>query len=275
MSTRLAVVFDFDDTLAHDSTSGFLASIGVDVDHFWGTTVAALLEDGWDPIPAYLHAMIGHSKARNSGDRITLERLEHFGRTIEFFPGVPEIFDTLRTAAREVDSSIEIEFYLISSGIETILRATAIAHEFHDIWACRFHADAESSEICFPRNVVSFTEKTRFLFQISKGVVGPAMRSRVHDVNRKVRDGQFRIPLNRMIFVGDGLTDVPCFALVKRYGGIPIGVYDAARPSKWEAAWSFIEDGRVTSLHAAKFSPGDDLYNMLLMAVRNRAAADV
>jgi len=272
MSTRIAVVFDFDDTLAPDSTTGFLESLGVDAHAFWNGRVAQRLEDGWDPIPAYLYEMIEASRARPEGDRITLARLRAFGEGITFFPGVSDIFTTLRRTAREIDPSIDVEFYLISSGIETILRATSIAHEFHDIWGCSFHL-GESHEIAHPKNIVSFTEKTRFLFQISKGLIGPSARGRAGDVNRKVRRDQYRIPLEQTIFIGDGQTDVPCFALIKRFGGIPIGVYDPSRPHKWDAAWSFIEEQRVANLHSAKFRPGDDLHNTLLMAVKAKAQA--
>lgn len=272
MSTRIAVVFDFDDTLTHDSTSGFLESIGVDVPRFWTDRVAARLVQGWDPIPAYLYEMIEESQSRAAGERITESQLRGFGKSIEFFPGVPELFSTLRAAAKEIDPSIDVEFYLISSGIETILRATTIAHEFHDIWACSFHTN-DHDDIVFPKNIVSFTEKTRFLFQISKGMIGPDARGRIGDVNRKIKRDQYRIPLEQTIFIGDGQTDIPCFALIKRFGGIPIGVYDPNRPHKWDAAWNFIQDQRVANLHTARFRPGDDLHNTLLMAVKAKAHA--
>ena len=272
MSTRIAVVFDFDDTLAPDSTTGFLESLGVDAHAFWNDRVGKRLADGWDPIPAYLYEMIQESRSRPPGDRITLGRMREFGGRIPFFPGVSDIFETLRGTARGIDPSIDVEFYLISSGIEAILRASSVAHEFHDIWGCSFHL-SDDEEIVHPKNIVSFTEKTRFLFQISKGLIGPAARGRTADVNRKVRRGQYRIPLEQTIFVGDGQTDVPCFALIKRFGGLPIGVYDPDRPHKWDAAWNFIEEQRVANLHSAKFRPGDDLHNTLLMAVKAKAAA--
>lgn len=270
MSTKIAVIFDFDDTLAPDSTSGFLRSIGVDLDIFWNDRVQPRLTAGWDPIPAYLFEMIEESRSRDPTERITRDVLRGYGRSIEFFPGVTTMFGTLRDAARAVGAAIDVEFYLISSGIGEIMRATSIAGEFGDIWACDFHYN-DAGEIAWAKNIVSFTEKTRFLFQISKGLVGPAARMTPGAVNRKVRDGQFYIPMEHMIFVGDGHTDIPCFALLKQYGGVPIGVYDPDHPSRWDAAWSFIEDGRVANLLSAKFGPGDDLHNTLVMAVRNRA----
>ena len=44
----IAVIFDFDDTLAPDSTSGFLQDLGVDVKAFW-QQVKPLVDAGWDP----------------------------------------------------------------------------------------------------------------------------------------------------------------------------------------------------------------------------------
>ncbi len=269
MSTKIAVVFDFDDTLAPDSTSGFLERIGVDVDAFWSQRVKRLLADHWDPMPAYLYEMIVESRSRESSDRITRERLREWGGRIEFFPGVKEIFAALREEAKAIDAAIEVEFYLISSGIGEILRATEIAHEFTDIWACDFHY-GEGGEIVHPRNVVSFTEKTRFVFQISKGLVGAQARANIAEVNRKMRGG-FAIPFEQMVMVGDGQTDVPCFSLIKRYGGAAIGVCDPEVPSKWEKARWLVTDDRVESMCAADYHAGGGLHRTLHKAVKEIA----
>jgi phosphoserine phosphatase len=266
MPPVIGIVFDFDDTLAPDSTSGFLASIGVDVDHFWTSRVHDRLEQGWDPIPAYLHEMIVESRSRDDGARVTRDELRAFGSTIEFFPGVREIFDTLRETAREVDGSIDVEFYVISSGIGEILRATTIADRFTDIWASEFHYN-EADEIDAMRSVVSFTEKTRFLFQISKGLVGERWRRQVAAVNRRVEFADFRIPFRRMIVVGDGQTDVPCFSLIKRYEGVPIAVCDLTQPSRWDKARLLMLDRRVETVYAADFRPDGGLHKHLRRAI--------
>jgi len=269
MSTKIAVVFDFDDTLAPDSTSAFLASLGVDVEDFWSRRVQQLLASHWDPIPAYLYEMIVESRSRPQSDRITQQRLRAFGETVELFPGVREIFPALRREAAAIDPAITIEFYLISSGIGEILRATSIAGEFTDLWACEFHYDQRGA-IVHPRNVVSFTEKTRFIFQISKGIVGDEARSRVAEVNRKTRGG-FEIPFEQMVMVGDGQTDVPCFSLIKRYGGAAIGVCDPEVPSKWEKARLLVTDDRVESMCAAVYHEGAGLRRTLHKAVQDIA----
>ena len=91
------------------------------------------------------------------------------------------------------------------------------------------------------------------------------------DVNKKLKPEQIRVPIKNMIFVGDGYTDIPCFSLVKKDGGVAIAVYDQTKVEKWGNAYQFVQDGRVSNLHSANFSEGSDLSNFLTMAVRNLA----
>jgi hypothetical protein len=264
MADTIAVIFDFDDTLAPDSTSGFLDQLGIDVKAFWGDRVMPLIAAGWDPVPAYLYAMI---EVSNDGrEPITRERLARWGQKLHLYGGATRVFERLKKHARSVSPDIEVEFYLISSGIGETLRATRIARHFHDIWACDF-AYGPEGRIAFPRNIVSFTDKTRYIFQIQKGIFGPESRGRPFEVNRKLAPERLRVPLNQMIFVGDGYTDIPCFSLIRKHDGIAIGVYDAADRDRWGRAWGFIEDGRVSNLVPADYRSNAALTHSLLMAV--------
>ncbi|MFN3402631.1 MAG: HAD family hydrolase [Cytophagaceae bacterium] len=262
---RIAVIFDFDDTLAPDSTSSFLEHMGVNVPEFWKKKVQPLLDDDWDPIPAYLYMMIEES---NSGKipPITRAELESFGSKISFHKGVAGMFKRLEDHVRQIYSDTDIEFYLISSGIGDILRNTAISKNFKDIWASDFSYD-QNDKIKFPKKIVSFTDKTRYLFHIAKGLTGPKFRGKPFDVNKKVDISKLKVPTDHMIFVGDGYTDIPCFSLIKKGGGYAFGVYDNENRDKWGRAWGFIEEGRVTSLYSANFSEKSDLSNSLLMAI--------
>ena len=269
MPHTIAIVFDFDDTLARDSTSSYLHSLGVDVHEFWKDTVHRLVLEDWDPIPAYLYSMIRMSQEGRCGP-ITQDSLVAWGDKIQYYPGVEEIFQRLHEYAARFNHGIELEFYLISSGIATVLRNTSIADHFTDIWGCDFAFD-QSGSITFPKRIVSFTDKTRYIFHISKGLVGPPSRGRPFDVNRKVDKQHLRIPLNQMIFVGDGYTDIPCFSLVRKGGGIAIGVYDSGDRETWGKAWGFIEQNRVSNLVPADYQEGSALFNSLLMAVESMA----
>ena len=272
MSDLIAIIFDFDDTLAPDSTSGFLAYMGVDVPRFWKEKVDPLVRNGWDPVPAYLHQMIQLSGKNSPKKKFTKQSLLEWGSQVTFYPGATKIFRSLQKHIREIarnkQQQSEIEFYIISTGIGDILESTKIRKHFTQIWASNFHY-SDSGEILFPKNVVSFTDKTRFLFHIAKGIIGNDYTGKPFEVNRKLPPEQYRIPFNRMIFVGDGYTDVPCFSLIRKNDGIAIGVYDRSRREKWGKAWGFIEDGRVSNLAAANYRKGSGLYDSLLMAVES------
>ena len=269
MQNIIAVVFDFDGTLAPDSTSSFLESIGIDVPHFWNEEVEPLLSAGWDPVPAYLYKMIQLSDSRK-GRHITRQKLARWGRRISPYNGATRIFSRLRQHVASVNPVAVVEYYLISSGIGEILRATKLAKHFDEVWACDF-CYGESGKIAFPKNIVSFTDKTRYLFQIAKGITGARFRGKPFEVNKKIKDENLQIPFNQMIFVGDGYTDVPCFSLIRKHGGIAIGVFDKNNRDKWGRAWGFIEDDRVSNLAPADYGKESSLSISLTMAIENIA----
>jgi hypothetical protein len=270
MSDVIALVFDFDDTLAPDSTSGFLEHMGVDTAQFWSSRVDPLLAQDWDPVPAYLYAMIQLSAGLQHGP-ITKQTLSEWGEVLPLHAGVQTLFDRLRAQVRKVQPQIKLEFYLISSGIGDVVRHTRIAHEFTQIWASEFEY-GEHGSISFPKRVVSFTDKTRYLFHIQKGIIGPAYEGKPFEVNRKVAEDRLRVPFDQMIFVGDGYTDIPCFSLVRQAGGIAFGVWDPKHRDKRSRAWGFIEDGRVNNLNQARYDEDAELYQWLEEAVNSLAA---
>ena len=275
MHEIIAIIFDFDDTLAPDSTSGYLDRCGVDVPRFWREEVRPLMEtagasEEWDPVPAYLYKMI--EKSTSGGiDPITRDSLAGWGRKLPLYQGVETIFARLRETAAAVNPRVALEFYVISSGIGEVLRNTPIAHEFKEIWASDFAYD-EADRIKFPRKIISFTDKTRYIFHVQKGIFGPEYVGKPFEVNRKVDPARVRVPLSQMIMVGDGFTDIPCFSLVKQGEGIAIGVYgDPDDRDKRSRAWGFIEDGRVSNLVPADYSEKSALTTSLIMAVESLA----
>lgn len=271
MQEIIAVIFDFDETLAPDTTWGFLEHWGADPPAFWREKVDPLVAEGWDPIPAYLYTMIEASRASSVRERITKSRLAGYGKLVRLYDGVTRIFGKLARQAQSVYPDASLEFYVVSSGLRDILLNTRISRNFTRIWSCDFFYHHETGEILFPKNIISFTDKTRYLFQISKGFVGPEYDNRPFEVNRRVPAEKLRIPFNQMIYVGDGYTDIPCFSLILKQRGIAIGVYDSQRREKWRQAWEFIEEGRVSNLVPADYSKNSALEQSLLMAVTKMA----
>jgi phosphoserine phosphatase len=267
MSDKIAIVFDFDDTLAPDTTSGLISSLGMEPEKFWKEEVDPLLAQDWDPVPAYLFALLNCSESGKSRP-VTRDLLRESGKQAPVYPGVERLLEDLQNQVKNTDARFTLEYYVISSGIGDVLRNTALAHWFTDLWASEFHFDA-TGKIMFPRKVISFTDKTRYLFQISKGICGPESRKDPFEVNKRVHDDQLRIPLSNFIYLGDGYTDIPCFSLLRKNGGIPIAVYDKNNKVKKEKAWKFVKDQRVLNLLSADYSENSDLCNTLEMAVQD------
>ena len=82
-----------------------------------------------------------------------------------------------------------------------------------------------TNSIIWPKFAINYTAKTQFLFRINKGVL-KIDSSSAEKLNNFTPENQRRIPFRNMIYIGDGLTDVPCMKLVNSYGGKSIAVYN-------------------------------------------------
>jgi phosphoglycolate phosphatase-like HAD superfamily hydrolase len=165
----IAVIFDFDDTLTDDATTKLLDSKGLDTDRFWRHETTALTRDGWDPALAYLQLLLGYTGDGKPLGRISNADLQDFGKCLEFYPGIPDLFEDLRAQVQEHDASRpSIEFYIVSGGLEEIMKGTSIAKYFKGIFGSRL-AERDGC-IAQVMNSVTFTEKTKYIFAINKGV---------------------------------------------------------------------------------------------------------
>lgn len=261
--SKIGIIFDFDETLAEESTSAFVESLGIDVGYFWEKMVDSLLPLGWDPVPAYLYKLIDIANKNN----ITNKKLIDFGKNVKFKKGVSSFFSNIKNDVKAISPNTEIEFYIISSGISEIIKNTKIYKYFTDVWACEFHYD-ESNIIKFPKRIVSFTDKTRYIFQISKGMFGNEYSGKPYAVNIKVDPKSYYIPIKNMIYIGDGMTDVPCFSLLQLFGGTTIAVYDAQNTIAYGKAKNFKDEKRVNDLHDADYTKGSDLYNFIFESIK-------
>lgn len=261
----IAVVFDFDDTLTDESTSALLDSAGIDVADFWGNKAKALLDDGWGPVPAYLKLILDNVGDGKPLGKLTNARLREFGAGLKFYPGLPQLFTDLSKSLKEHTlSNPGIEFYVVSSGLEAIIRGSSIARYLSGIWGCEFAE--EDGQIRYIKTIVSFTEKTKYLFTINKGI---ADNAGPYAVNEQRDQPDRRIPFPNMIYIGDGFTDVPCFSLVAHFGGSAFGVFDPKKAGAPKKAWEqLVVPKRVMSMNAPKYRKTDDLGALLRIAVK-------
>ena len=262
---RLAIVFDFDETLAPDTFSLLLKDMGLDADAFKQEKVKPLIEQGWDKYIARAYCLVEESKQRQSGDKITRSRLAKVGQELKPFSGVPEMFERLRQCARNIIEDVEVEFYLISGGFIEMARNTSIASNFKAMWGCRFHY-GEDEEIEFIKQQMTNTEKTSYLYYLSKGLDTDKEKDLMFAYSN-MSDDKLHIPLTQVVYVGDGASDAPCFAVVNQSGGIGIGLYKKEDSQQWSEREKIDVNQRVANIAPPDHSENSELMQSLTLAV--------
>ena len=213
-----ALIYDFDKTLSprDQQEYSFLPGLNIDPASFWGECRQLQLKHGMDSVLAYMLNM----KLRSSGTRLlTREGLEKLGEAVEFFPGVESWFG--RVNGIGLEHGLKVEHYIISSGLKEIIGGSKIAKEFTAVFAASF-VYGEDGIALWPATAVNYTEKTQHLFRINKGILD---MTNDRDLNGFTPEYKRRVPFSNMIYVGDGLTDVPCMKMTRSKGGTSIAVY--------------------------------------------------
>lgn len=271
----IAVVFDFDDTLVPDSTSKLLRAYSIKPEDFW-PQANSLIAKGYDQPCAYLRLLLNLVGEGKPFGKLTNRDLESFGATLDedFFPGLPDFFDDLRNQITTRFKNIEVEFYIVSGGLQAVMRGSRIVSEyFSGIHGCQLGEDQKTGVLDHIKRSVTFTEKTRFLFEINKGVRQSQSDENPFLVNEDIAQDKRRIPFKNMVYVGDGMTDIPCFSTVKHFGGQAFGVFDPSNPEKTkQALQKFLVPKRVIGMYAPRYRPGDELGAFMRQWAFSRAA---
>lgn len=258
----IALMYDFDKTLCEKDMQeyGFIPSIGMSAEEFWYEANLISQKNNMDRILAYMYLMI--KRAKKNKLMITKASLQNLGKDVELIKGVDTWFARINSYGKTL--GLEIEHYIISSGSKEIIEGTSIAKEFKKIYACEFHYD-EEGVADWPRQAVNFTTKTQFLFRISKGVLNVLDDE---TLNRYMPDEERRIPYRNMIYIGDGLTDVPCMKLVKSYGGQSIAIYQDEEKDKVDI---LLKDDRVNFVCPSDYSEGSKVEEIVKLIINRMA----
>ena len=266
-SSRIAIVFDFDETLIpDDSFKILLKDCQIDVDSLINTRIQPLIDDGWDKYLARAYCLIKESQSREEGERITKSKLSELGKKLKLYDGVTAIFDRFQQRAKAIDAAIELEFYLISGGFVDIARNTSIAKYFKKMWGCEFHYN-HRGEIEFLKQQMTHTEKTRYLYYLSKGVDTENEKDLIYNYQDLPAD-TIHVPLSQVIYVGDGTSDIPCFSVVNQYGGIALGIYSQSHTAQeWEHLENVSSSQRLSNLVPANYQPDSEMTRSLLLAI--------
>jgi hypothetical protein len=223
----IAIVYDYDQTLSpsYMQDEVVFPTFGIDGAKFWRRCTELVRENGYDNELAYMKVLLDQLGM----DRPTNAALKQLGAKLNFYKGLPEMFDEFAhglLTAEQVANGIKVEHYIISSGMKVLIEGSRLQPYVRAIFGCEFDEDQEG-RITFPKRVISHTQKTQFLFRINKGLLDMSQ-----DVNDHM-DAEIRpIPFANMIYLGDGPTDVPCFTVMKKNGGQAIAVYNPDDPER-------------------------------------------
>jgi hypothetical protein len=243
---------------------GYLQAINYEnQNEFWAETWKLAEENQMDTNLAWMYLMLKGARGKEIFRR---EMLESYGAKVQLYPGVKEWFSRIREYADS--KGVTVEHYIISSGLREMIEGTCVAGEFEMIYASSFCYD-EAGVAVWPAQVVNFTNKTQFLFRISKGVLG------INDdaVNDYFPPDQMRVPFRNMIYIGDSETDIPCMKLVNSYGGSSIGVYDRDKDNR-DRVHKMIMENRIKYFTEADYSEGSELDRLIKMIIDRTVIAE-
>ena len=261
----VAFLYDFDKTLCTTDMQNyaFIPSLGMTPTEFWALANGFGRQNRIDGILAYMYTMIQESEQKNVP--FTRQDLVEKGRSIVLFPGVQEWFG--RINAYGAEQGVQVEHYIISSGLREIIEGSTISGEFKEIYASEFYYD-ENGRPVWPKLAVNFTAKTQFVYRINKGVLDVSYDKTLND---SMPDDSKRVPFHNMIYVGDGLSDVPCMKMMRAYGGQAIAVYQESNRLGVE---DLLAKGRVDFIFKADYSEGTALDTTVKNIIRKMAISD-
>ena len=248
----VALIYDFDGTLSPRNMQefGFIQAIGKDVSEFWEKTIDLATTNDASGILCYMYLMLQEAKA--SGISLKRDSFRKFGSMVELFKGVEDWFTLINQYGKS--KGINIKHYINSSGLKEMIEGTSIAKCFENIYACSFLYNVDGVAY-WPAVAVDYTTKTQFLFKINKGIKEISDNKRI---NEYVAKEDRPIPFERMIYLGDGETDVPCMSVVKEQGGHSIAVYGNRK--KKAVAERLIKENRVNFVCKADYSENSEIY---------------
>ena len=260
--TTIGILYDFDKTLCTTDMQeySFIKNLGMTSNEFWGAAADITAKHEVEKILAYMFVMI--KKCKEKGIPLTEEYLNKCGENVVLFKGVETWFDRINEYGESL--GVKIEHYIISSGTYEIIQGTPIAKYFKRIYACKYMYD-ENGEALWPALAINYTLKTQYIYRISKGILDVTDD---YNLNRLQDESLRRIAYRNMIYIGDGMTDIPCMKMLKSKGGKSIALYQSGRS---ETVKPLVEDERINYVCVADYSPNSSLEKIVKLMIENMA----
>jgi phosphoserine phosphatase len=250
----IAVVYDFDGTLSPQPMQEYtvLPTIGIEPMDFWRRVNEEARSTESDPMLVYMRHIVELLERRQV--HVQRKDFASMAKSIRYFPGVEHWFERINEYVKERGGGrIKIQHYLISAGQKEILEGVSIKKHFKRIYASEYHFD-HTGRATFPKILMTDTMKTQFLFRINKGKEAVS-----ESINEHMPENERPIPFSNIIYIGDGMTDVPSMALTKKNGGHTIAVFKPEEGKSLETCRKLLEAGRVDFIAPADYGPRSKL----------------
>jgi hypothetical protein len=244
----IALVYDFDGTLSPQPMQEYtvLPKIGIEPEAFWGKVNQEARATESDPMLVYMR----HILEAIERERVDVKREDFaaMASKIEYFPGVATWFARMNAYVRKRSKGhVKLHHYLISAGQREILDGVSIRKHFKRIYASEYHFN-HHGVATFPKLLVTDTMKTQFLFRINKG-----REAVTESINEHMPEADRPIPFANMVYLGDGMTDVPSMALTKKSGGHTVAVYDRKSGRGRATCVKLLQAGRADFIAEADY----------------------
>lgn len=258
----IGILYDFDKTLCTTDMQeyDFIKNLDMTSEAFWKEAAEITDMHGVEKILAYMFIMI--KQCREKGIPLTRDYLRSCGENVIFYEGVLSWFDRINEFGRSC--GVEIEHYVISSGVYEIIQGTPIAKYFKRIYACQYMYD-DKGEAIWPALAINYTLKTQYIYRISKGTMDVTDD---YNLNRQQDESLRHIAYRNMIYIGDGLTDIPCMKMVKERGGKSIALYPE---DNREHVKPLVEDARINYVCVADYSCDSPLECIVKLMIQKMA----
>jgi hypothetical protein len=259
----IAMVYDFDGTLSPQPMQEYtvLPKLGIRPDDFWAEVNRVTKETASESMLVYMRLLI--EKAEERKVHIGPDDFREMGKAIEYFPGVEDWFERVNDyIAEKSDQQINVNHYIISAGIKEILEGTTIKDHFQGIYASEYHFD-HHGVAKFPKLLITDTSKTQYLFRINKG-----KEDLNETINEHMPEAERPIPFSNMIYIGDGLTDVPSMAVTRNNQGHSIAVYNGDSKKALKVCKDLLVANRAHFIAPADYRDGSDLDKRVRLLLR-------
>ena len=266
----IALICDCDSTLAPDTTHFLLQENNIDIKAFW-EEIGKLVKDGWDPPLAWMTKIIQLMEEKIIKQN-TNQKLHELGKKIKTYEGVSEFISEIRTKISEnddfVEAGIKLKCFIVSQGIEDLIKGCPAFSNF-EVFAARFVEDSSTGKINSIKSIVTFTEKTKFLFAINKGISSTELRTSPYLVNNFISPEERKVPFEHMIYLGDSPNDIPCFSMVQKMNGISVGV---TGEKTFHKGFELAKGKRTTvGPYSTNYAKGSELRKVLDAAIHKLA----